>query len=96
MRSDPAKLLAAIRDYADEPRGPWSIIRRRPLTLGHAARRAAGVTFTLSRAPDGVALDIAGKQTRLALAYAATLLASERFATHVAAFTVEPPRPATS
>ena len=92
VRSRPAALLAAIREYATEREGrPWSIKRRRPLVLRHASPRAANVSYTFSRDDADIELRVAGKSARLALAYAVTLLANTRFADHIQRFEVELP-----
>jgi hypothetical protein len=86
----PRTLLAAIRDYAAD-RNPWTVRTRRPLVLSHASRRAEGVRFELVAREGEVWLLIQGGGARLALAYAATLLANTRFADLIASFTVELP-----
>jgi hypothetical protein len=86
----PRTLLAAIRDYTAD-RNPWTARTRRPLVLSHASRRADGVRFELVVREGEVWLLIQGGGARLALAYAATLLANTRFADLIASFTVELP-----
>jgi len=83
-------LLAAIRDYTVD-RNPWTVKTRRPLVLSHASRRADGVRFELSADAGEVWLVVQGAGARLALAYAATLLANTRFAELIESFTVELP-----
>ncbi len=86
----PRALVAAIRDYTAD-RNPWTVKTRRPLVLGHASRRADGVRFELAADRDGVWLVVQGGGARLALAYAATLLANTRFADLIESFIVELP-----
>ena len=86
----PRALLAAIRDYTAD-RNPWTVRTRRPLVLSHASRRADGVRFELAAQGGDVWLGIRGGGARLALAYAATLLANTRFADLIESFTVELP-----
>jgi len=59
--------------------------------LSHASRRADGVRFELAANRDEVWLLVQGGGARLALAYAATLLANTRFADLIESFTVELP-----
>ena len=86
----PRTLLAAIRDYTTD-RNPWTVRTRRPLVLSHASRRADGVRLALAADRGEVWLVIQGGGARLALAYAATLLANTRFADLIESFTVELP-----
>jgi hypothetical protein len=86
----PKAIHDAIREYTTA-RNPWTVRTRRPLVLSHASGRAEGVRFELKTDKSGVSLLIHGGNARLALAYAATLLANTRFADLIAAFTVELP-----
>ena len=86
----PAAVVAAIREYTAD-RNPWTVKTRRPLVLSHASRRAEGVRFELKAEGGEVWLLLQGGGARLALAYAATLLANARFAELIQAFTVELP-----
>jgi len=83
-------LLGAIRDYTAD-RNPWTVQTRRPLVLSHASRRADGIRFELAADRGEVLLVVQGAGARLALAYAATLLANTRFADLIESFTVELP-----
>lgn len=94
VRSNPAALLAAIREYATPREGKlegrqWSIASRRPLVLRHASARVPSVRFTFSRDDDGVELSISGREASLGLRYATYLLAHRRLVPHVARFCVE-------
>ncbi len=93
-RSTPAKLLAAIREYASsQTRNPWVVRSRRPFVLEHRSPRAQGVRYALARGDGDVSLVIAGARARLGLAYAMTMLAGARFSEHVARVEVELPLP---
>jgi hypothetical protein len=90
--SSGAQLLEAIRDYAStEERNPWVIKSRRPFVLTHRSPRAEGVRYEFTRDGDDVKILIAGGRARLGLAYAMTMLASARFAEHVASLGVRLP-----
>ena len=86
----PRTVVAAVRDYTAD-RNPWTVQTRRPLVLSHASRRADGIRFELSADHSEVWLVVHGAGARLALAYAATLLANTRFADLIESFTVELP-----
>jgi hypothetical protein len=86
----PRALVAAIREYTAD-RNPWTVQTRRPLVLSHASRRADGIRFELTADGGEVWLRVQGAGARLALAYAATLLANARFADLIESFTVELP-----
>ena len=96
VRTRPSDLLSAIREYATPREGKregrqWSIARRRPLVLRHASRRAQKVKYSFAAADGDVELRVTGKDTRIALAFAVTLLANKRFADQIERFEVELP-----
>lgn len=82
--------FGALRSYLDErPGRPWSAESLRPFVLRHASPRAERVAYRFERGEDGIDLRITGKNARLGLAYAVTLLTNPQIAEHVDHLRVE-------